>query len=347
MADKATITKTVSRSKTVRPETITTIEVSLACLKLMIRNVLHAKRLGIPSNPKVPRLSAVSVVSGSSLNCADMKKSDLQVVERIDIFWACKTCTLQAPNPLAKAKNNQSGSDKGSAESIQDTIVKSLNEIENRLEAKLDAKLRATVKEITATINPIHQQVTETVEKSVSQNVTKMWSDTLFGDTVQHDETFPDVNDPRSKDAPIKPKMTLKKVIKEVATEQKKEDLDRENRLKNVIIHRAPETHNPSAKARADQDANLVNNLLKSIEVETKPAKIFRLGKYKEPNQGESFSRPLKVIFESQSVQQEVLNNANKLQNADDQLKQLSIGYDMTETERNTIKSLVEEAKEK
>ena len=95
--------------------------------------------------------------------------------------------------------------------SIKDTIVKSLSEIENRLEAKIDAKLEATVKQITATINPIQQQVSETAEKSVSQNVTKMWWDTLFGDIEQSVEDFPDLNDPRSKEAPIKPKMTLKK----------------------------------------------------------------------------------------------------------------------------------------
>ena len=40
------------------------------------------------------------------------------------------------------------------------------------------------------------------MEKSVSENVTQMWSDTLFGDIVQHEEAFPDVNDPRSKDTP-------------------------------------------------------------------------------------------------------------------------------------------------
>ena len=180
------------------------------------------------------------------------------------------------------------------------------------------------------------------MEKSVSQNVTQMWSDTLFGDIVQHEEAFPDVNDPSSKDTPN----DSEKASKEVATEQRKEALDRENRLKNIVIHRAPETHNPPVKVRADKGANLVNYLLKSIEV-AKPDTIFRLGKCKEPYQAESISRPLKVIFESQSVQQECINNANKLQNADNPLKQLSLGYDLIETERNSIKSRVEPMRKK
>ena len=156
-----------------------------------------------------------------------------------------------------------------------------------------------------------------------------------------------DLNDPRSKEAPIKPKMTLKKTINEVATEQKKEYLDRDNRLKNIVIHRAPELQNPSAKERADHDEVLVNDMLKAIEVNVKPAKSFRLGKYKETDQEGSSPRPLKVIFENHFAQQEVINNANKLQNAKDQLKQLSVGYNLSESERNTIKSLVQEAKEK
>ena len=284
----------------------------------------------------------------SCMNSADVRKGDMYVVTRQDVFWACKTYTPQVPKLIAQAMSNENETESVSSNnehSIKDTIVKSLSEIENRLEAKIDAELEATVKQITATINPIQQQVSETVAKSVSQNVTKMWSDTLFGGIEQSVEDFPDLNDPRSKEDPIKPKMTLKKSIKEVATEQKKY-LDRDNTLKNIVIHRAPEPQNPSAKERDDHEV-LVKDMLKAIEVNVKPAKIFRLGEYKETDQEGSSPRPLKVIFENHFAQQEVINSANKLQNAKDQLKQLSVGYDLSESERNTIKLQVQEAKEK
>ena len=138
----------------------------------------------------------------------------MYVVTRQDVFWACKTYTPQVPKLIAQAMSNENETELQSSNnehSIKDTIVKSLSEIENRLEAIIDAKLEATVKQITAKTNPIQQQVSETVEKSVSQNVTKMWSDTLFGDIEQSVEDFPDINDPRSKEAPMKPKLTLKK----------------------------------------------------------------------------------------------------------------------------------------
>ena len=49
--------------------------------------------------------------------------------------------------------------------------------------------------------------------------MSKPWSETLLG---EQSESFPAIGDPKHKDAPIKPKLTLKEAIKEVATEQKK-----------------------------------------------------------------------------------------------------------------------------
>ena len=41
------------------------------------------------------------------------------------------------------------------------------------------------------------------------------------------------------------------------------------------------------------------------------------------------------------------MENTNKLQNASEDLKQLSVCYDLSEEERVTVKTLVEQAKEK
>ena len=139
----------------------------------------------------------------------------------------------------------------------------------------------------------------------------------------------------------------MKEAIKEVATELNKEDQNRENRLKNVIIYRAPEPHDPSAKNRAEHDTKLINELLETIDIDAKPIKIIRLGKYKQPNEGEKSTRPIKLTFDSHTTQQDILKNATKLQEAEEHLKQLSIRYDLSEDERNAIKELVEEAKEK
>ena len=174
------------------------------------------------------------------MNCADMRKSELPVVARDDMFWACKTCKPQIPTLFAQAQGQSNLTTQN--ENIHETLTESLNAIENRLEAKLDAELEATVKAIQESIQPIQQKVSETVENSVSVNMSKTWSETLFG---EQSESFPAISDPRHKDAPIKPKLTLKEAIKEVATEQKKEDQNRENRLKMSLytVHQSHTTH--------------------------------------------------------------------------------------------------------
>ena len=49
--------------------------------------------------------------------------------------------------------------------------------------------------------------------------MSKAWSETLFG---AQSESSPAIGDPKHKDAPIKPELTLEEAIKEIATEQKK-----------------------------------------------------------------------------------------------------------------------------
>ena len=58
-------------------------------------------------------------------------------------------------------------------------------------------------------------------------------------------------------------------------------------------------------------------------------------------------TRPIKLTFDSHTTQQDILKNATKLQDAEEHLKQLSIRYDLSKDERNTIKESVEEAKKK
>ena len=80
--------------------------------------------------------------------------------------------------------------------------------------------------------------------------------------------------------------------------------------------------------------------------MDTKPISVTRLGWYQIPKEGEKAgSRPIKVHFESQEVQQRVIKGAQNLQNAPENLRKISICYDMTEEERKKSKDMLEEAK--
>ena len=149
------------------------------------------------------------------MNCADNRKSELPVIVWDNMFWTCKSCKPYIPTLFAQTQRQSNLTTPN--KNIQ-TLTEWLNVIKNRLEAKFDAKLEATVKAIQESIQPIQQNVSETVENSVSVNMSKAWFETLFGD---QSKSFPGIGDPKHKDAPIKPKLTLKEAINEVANEQK------------------------------------------------------------------------------------------------------------------------------
>ena len=58
-------------------------------------------------------------------------------------------------------------------------------------------------------------------------------------------------------------------------------------------------------------------------------------------------TRPLKVTFEDQETQQEILKNLPKLKDSSPEVINMSIAYDLSEDERQTVRDTVKVAKEK
>ena len=57
--------------------------------------------------------------------------------------------------------------------------------------------------------------------------------------------------------------------------------------------------------------------------------------------------RPILVIFKKIEDKITLFKNLKNLKNADDDIKNISVGHDMTKEEREVSKNLVEQAKEK
>ena len=91
-----------------------------------------------------------------------------------------------------------------------------------------------------------------------------------------------------------------------------------------------------------------MSELLSFLEVEDiVPTKTHRLGKFVENTEGQaSKPRPLKVILNSQSEAEMIVNNCKKLKDAPTHLKGLSVSHDLTNEERINIRNLVKKAKE-
>jgi hypothetical protein len=127
-------------------------------------------------------------------------------------------------------------------------------------------------------------------------------------------------------------------VTKKMAEEEK----DRESRLNNVIIYRAPEC--TSAEDRVKHDKAFCLGLFKdTLEVDMKEEDmktVFRLGKRED-----NTCRPILVQFRDRSTKNHVMESLFKLRNASDKYKNISVSHDMTKNEREECKKLIEEGK--
>ena len=113
------------------------------------------------------------------------------------------------------------------------------------------------------------------------------------------------------------------------------------------MVYRVPEILEKDGKKRKDEETSKINDLLKVLEVKTKPQKSGRVGNFTTPNEGEQPKcRPLKLVFNNHSEAKKVVENSIKLKNSDE-MKGYSLDYDASKEQRDNIRKLVAEAREK
>jgi len=133
-----------------------------------------------------------------------------------------------------------------------------------------------------------------------------------------------------------------------VETKQKADtEIDREQRRKNIIIYRVPESSATSYEGRMNDDKKLVGKIMDCVYGENYEnyesqhiTKVIRLGRRKDTG-----DRPLLVQFENGMDKNYLMNNLRRLKNGDEILKKLIISHDMTMSEREDCRKQVEEAK--
>ena len=130
---------------------------------------------------------------------------------------------------------------------------------------------------------------------------------------------------------------------------QQKEENMKEEREKNVIIYKHPEIEGISLEERRNNDKTFVKALLKELnrdDIEVKG--IMRLGKFDSGSHKDGKCRPIKLVLYSKGDRDSVMRNAFKLGETDkDDLKNIKLGYDLSQTERSEIKAKIDEAKSK
>ena len=210
-------------------------------------------------------------------------------------------------------------------------------------------------------MNCMKVQVSEVVVgmNALSQNVEtqlrKVMNETLFGE--DYPEFDPNISHKQAKrlakEQNRPPPPTLNTVVKAATNQQKlsenKENADKALARFNIIVYGIEETTETDGEKRKELTQAKIDELLNFLEVDgITPAKTHRLGKFKEPSEGEVLSkpRPLKIILNSQAEAEIIVKSCKKLKDAPGHLKSLSVSHDLTHDERDNIKNLVKKAKE-
>ena len=123
---------------------------------------------------------------------------------------------------------------------------------------------------------------------------------------------------------------------------------EREVRAQNIIIHGLHEEADTPEGKEADipegkeADIRTIKEILDAIEVAPDFESFIRLGK-----RNESKSRPIKLKMSTFNEKKSVMRNLRKLKQAPENFRKIRVTVDYTEKEREEIRKMVNEAKNK
>ena len=142
-----------------------------------------------------------------------------------------------------------------------------------------------------------------------------------------------------------KAKEDIKSNVVSVIKEKEKLVRDTVDKVKCVVIFGIKEEKNVNRLEREQKEKEKVNEVLKEVIDENQPMgmveEVYRIGKFEEGKY-----RPIKIKFTTQARAEEVISNAPKLAGKE-KFKKVWINRDMDRDERNVLKTLVEQAKQK
>ena len=119
--------------------------------------------------------------------------------------------------------------------------------------------------------------------------------------------------------------------------EEIEEEKDRQNRVKNIIIHGKTEEE-------AEDDKHFAENLIKELQIGApKINKIERIGQEKITENESNSKRPIKLVMNSEDDKEKIINNLRNLKGKT-LFKGISITADYTYSERQLIRNFREQA---
>ena len=325
-------------------------------------NAENCTECAAPFNTQRPsgKITCCRCLESFCYPCLNLKKTEsAPILKRADFHWSCNKCTHFVYEMFKEHFDRLGGGSAPAKPKTEVELVASLlPEITKKMIDPIRAEIRAEVQQ--SVEKCITEKVPEVIDHSVNASISKTWA-AVAGDfsSVEGAESS-DSGDPETDFSIILSKKQKKaaaaqiQAIKEVTTQQRIDEGSRDERMKNVILFRVPESNAETQEDKQKDDEEFVKGLLKAIKVNDDeptagsmcPKKVYRLGKLgatRNPNT----SRPIKIEFKSKTDQNLVMNNAKNLKNAEDKFKNVNINYDLSETDRQELTSLLTTAKDK
>ena len=303
------------------------------------------------------------------LGCADFTAhANNTVLNRTDVFWACYQCLPEMTNKLT-AKPCEHDEPQGTNEpenafmtSMQNEIVKMSSEMKALGEGikackrenfeSLKSLLESSLQSVNSNVIP----VTDPIVSEIVAGVSAAWHNTHMSadyrnsdsDSESEEEDFPDAMT----------KVMSKKEKRELSRAQREEknsiklvqaalasQKDDEERQKNLIIYRLPETLTSISEART-KDQESIKTLLETLDVDSAPVEIRRLGRF-DKDIVKDRPRPVKVVLLDRNERDLAMANVSKLAKVTDPIiKSVQVNYDLNRNQREKQKELVAEGKD-
>lgn len=198
-------------------------------------------------------------------------------------------------------------------------------------------KMSNEFKDVYKELKAIKQNVEHKVEAHIDTSVKKQelkWAEVLT----------------KQVDTELKTRASEVQKIQETlasAKESASEFQDKENRRNNVILYRVKESDKETAEDRQHDDFKFAMGLFAAIQSGTDKEDIVKITRLGKVTDDEEKPRPLLVHLGSHLAKNLIMENLNKLKNADSKFKKVIVAHDMTKKEREECRALVDEARTK
>ena len=236
------------------------------------------------------------------------------------LFISCKTCMVSVM-PISAIKKGISVDAKVISDKIDALSLSVEDKVENvikKLEKKLDDEVTSQVLILKEAMDTNGKTL-----QSLSDQSTVRWAD-IVKRSDKSDAALGKVEVAISKTA--------------------KQHVDLQEREKAIMLYKKEESSKDNIIDRNSDDLTYVKNFISNgLHLSEQPIQsCFRVGQFSEGK-----NRPIRVTFCSKASQVAVITNLSALRVAEECYKKVSVTVDRTETERESFRAKVAEAKKK